>query len=393
MKGTINEGEVKHLPIDDLPPHPVIEFLERNNVFQIEDGEIEALAESLLNINLLQPIVVTEENGKFYRVAGRRRLLAAKRIGFTTIPCYIRKFYSQEEIVQAWHEENFRRFHYSDVRKKEEQEKIKEILFRQKIGEEKIEKIKDKLNEREFREVITLVKDLPLKKANFLLDIISKQKVIKETVEVIDPKLIKAKKELESKIIKLESQIAEYKNKEEKLNKNIQNYVEKINKLEREKEILINAGEEANKEEIERLKEEIEKAKQEAENYKIAKETLQNKLKEAEAKVAQKEREKMAVYERLQSEIDTISNTIFSNIHTILENMKKDIDHKAESLSNLIPQVKEKDTLLVILDWYDKFKPIMIDQLNRIEKNISDRILEIEKEQEQKQKQEEPATK
>jgi len=81
MKGTINEGEVKHLPIDDLPPHPVIEFLERNNVFQIEDGEIEALAESLLNINLLQPIVVTEENGKFYRVAGRRRLLAAKKRG------------------------------------------------------------------------------------------------------------------------------------------------------------------------------------------------------------------------------------------------------------------------------------------------------------------------
>ena len=103
----------------------------------------------------------------------------------------------------------------------------------------------------------------------------------------------------------------------------------------------------------------------------------------------------MAVYEKLQSEIDTISNTIFSNIQTILENMKKDIDHKAESLSNLIPQVKEKDTLLVILDWYDKFKPIMIDQLNKIEKNISNRILEIEKEQEQEQeqKQEEPATK
>jgi hypothetical protein len=71
--------------------------------------------------------------------------------------------------------------------------------------------------------------------------------------------------------------------------------------------------------------------------------------------------------------------------------MKKDIDHKTESLSNLIPKVKKKSTLLVVLDWYDKFKPIMIDQLNRIEKNISDRILEIEKEQEQKQK--EPATK
>ena len=144
---------------------------------------------------------------------------------------------------------------------------------------------------------------------------------------------------------------------------------------------------------LKRLKKEIEIAKQEAENYKIAKETLKNKLKEAEAKVAQKEREKMAVYERLQSEIDTISNTIFSNIQTILENMKKDIDHKTESLSNLIPKVKKKSTLLVVLDWYDKFKPIMIDQLNRIEKNISDRILEIEKEQEQKQKQEEPATK
>jgi len=394
MKTTINEGEVRHLPIDNLPPHPIIELLEKNNVFPIKEGEIETLTESVLNINLLQPIVVTEENGKFYRVAGRRRLLAAKKAGFTTIPCYIRKFSSEEEIVQAWYEENFTRAQYNDAAKKIEQEKIKGVLFQSKVEEEKIEKIKSELDKETFQKVIETIKDIPVKSANFLIDLILKPpKVIKEKVEVevVDPELVKAKKELESKIKELESQIAEYKNKEEKLNKNIQNYVEKINKLEREKEILINAGEEANKEEIERLKEEIEKAKQEAENYKIAKETLQNKLKEAEAKVAQKEREKIAVYERLQSEIDTISNTIFSNIQTILENMKKDIDHKTESLSNLIPKVKKKSTLLVVLDWYDKFKPIMIDQLNRIEKNISDRILEIEKEQEQKQK--EPATK
>ena len=394
MKTTINEGEVRHLPIDNLPPHPIIELLEKNNVFPIKEGEIETLTESVLNINLLQPIVVTEENGKFYRVAGRRRLLAAKKAGFTTIPCYIRKFSSEEEIVQAWYEENFTRAQYNDAAKKIEQEKIKGVLFQSKVEEEKIEKIKSELDKETFQKVIETIKDIPVKSANFLIDLILKPpKVIKEKVEVevVDPELVKAKKELESKIKELESQIIEYKNKEEKLNKNIQNYVEKINKLEREKEILINAGEEANKEEIERLKEEIEKAKQEAENYKIAKETLQNKLKEAEAKVAQKEREKIAVYERLQSEIDTISNTIFSNIQTILENMKKDIDHKTESLSNLIPKVKKKSTLLVVLDWYDKFKPIMIDQLNRIEKNISDRILEIEKEQEQKQK--EPATK
>jgi ParB family chromosome partitioning protein len=394
MKGTISEGEVRHLPIDNLPPHPVIELLEKNNVFPIKEGEIETLTESVLNINLLQPIVVTEENGKFYRVAGRRRLLAAKKAGFTTIPCYIRKFSSEEEIVQAWYEENFTRAHYNDATKKIEQEKIRGVLFQSKIEEEKIEKIKNALDEETFQRVIKTIRDLPVENANLLIDLIAKPpKIVKEKVEVIDPELVKAKKELESKIKELESQIAEYKNKEKELNKNIQNYTEKISKLEREKEILMNAGEEANKEEIERLKKEIEKAKQEAENYKIAKETLQNKLKETEAKVAQKEREVMAVYEKLRSEIDTISNTIFLNIQKILENMKKDIDHKAESLSNLIPQVKEKDTLLVILDWYDKFKPIMIDQLNRIEKNISDRILEIEKEQEQKQKQEEPATK
>jgi len=394
MKTTINEGEVRHLPIDNLPPHPIIELLEKNNVFPIKEGEIETLTESVLNINLLQPIVVTEENGKFYRVAGRRRLLAAKKAGFTTIPCYIRKFSSEEEIVQAWYEENFTRAQYNDAAKKIEQEKIKGVLFQSKVEEEKIEKIKSELDKETFQKVIETIKDIPVKSANFLIDLILKPpKVIKEKVEVevVDPELVKAKKELESKIKELESQIAEYKNKEKELNKNIQNYTEKISKLEREKEILMNAGEEANKKEIERLKKEIEKAKQEAENYKIAKETLQNKLKEAEAKVAQKEREKMAVYERLQSEIDTISNTIFSNIQTILENMKKDIDHKTESLSNLIPKVKKKSTLLVVLDWYDKFKPIMIDQLNRIEKNISDRILEIEKEQEQKQK--EPATK
>ena len=394
MKTTINEGEVRHLSIDNLPPHPVIELLEKNNVFPIKEGEIETLTESLLNINLLQPIVVTEENGKFYRVAGRRRLLAAKKAGFTTIPCYIRKFSSEKEIVQAWYEENFTRAHYNDAMKKVEQEKIKGVLFQSKIEEEKIEKIKSKLDKETFQQVIKAIRNISVENANLLLDLIAKPpKVIKEKVEVIDPELIKAKKELESKIKELESQIAEYKNKEEKINKDIQNYAEKISKLEREKEILINAGEEANKEKIEKLKEEIEKAKQEAENYKIAKETLQNQLKEAEAKVAQKEREKMAVYEKLQSEIDTISNTIFSNIQTILENMKKDIDYKAESLSNLIPKVKKKSTLLVILDWYNKFKPIMIDQLNKIEKNISDRILEIEKEQEKEQKQEEPATK
>ena len=65
MKTTINEGEVRHLPIDNLPPHPIIELLEKNNVFPIKEGEIETLTESVLNINLLQPIVVTEENGKF----------------------------------------------------------------------------------------------------------------------------------------------------------------------------------------------------------------------------------------------------------------------------------------------------------------------------------------
>jgi ParB family chromosome partitioning protein len=394
MKGTISEGEVRHLPIDNLPPHPVIELLEKNNVFPIKEGEIETLTESVLNINLLQPIVVTEENGKFYRVAGRRRLLAAKKAGFTTIPCYIRKFSSEEEIVQAWYEENFTRAHYNDATKKIEQEKIRGVLFQSKIEEEKIEKIKNALDEETFQRVIKTIRDLPVENANLLIDLIAKPpKIVKEKVEVIDPELVKAKKELESKIKELESQIAEYKNKEKELNKNIQNYTEKISKLEREKEILMNAGEEANKEEIERLKKEIEKAKQEAENYKIAKETLQNKLKETEAKVAQKEREVMAVYEKLRSEIDTISNTIFLNIQKILENMKKDIDHKAESLSNLIPQVKEKDTLLVILDWLDKNKPIMINQLNKIEKNISDRILEIEKEQKQEQEQKEPEQK
>ena len=391
MRATISEGEVRHLSIDNLPPHPIIELLEKNNVFPIKDGEIETLTESLLNINLLQPIVVTEENGKFYRVAGRKRLLAAKKAGFTTIPCYIRKFSSQEEIVQAWYEENFTRAHYNDAIKKVEQEKIKGVLFLSKIEEKKIEKIKNELDEKIFQRVIETIRDIPVEDANFLIDLVAKPpKVVKEKVEVIDPELVKAKKELELKIKELESQIAEYKNKEENLNKNIQNYAEKISKLEREKEILMNKGEEANKEEIERLKEEIKKAKQEAENYKIAKETLHNQLKEAEAKVKQKEREKMAVYEKLQAEIDIISNTIYLNIKTILENMKKDIDHKAESLSNLIPQVKEKDTLLVLLDWYRKFKPIMIDQLNKIEKNISDRLLKIEKEE---LKQKEPATK
>ena len=50
-------------------------------------GDIDALAASMARIGLLHPIVVTPEG---LLVCGERRLCAAKRLGWETIPVTIR---------------------------------------------------------------------------------------------------------------------------------------------------------------------------------------------------------------------------------------------------------------------------------------------------------------
>ena len=59
---------------------------------------IEALAASIKEHGVLQPIVVTREEGKYKIVAGERRWRAAKIAGLTTIPAIVRTLDSQNRL-------------------------------------------------------------------------------------------------------------------------------------------------------------------------------------------------------------------------------------------------------------------------------------------------------
>lgn len=65
---------------------------------EFDQAAIEALAASIKEHGVLQPIVVTEEEGKYKIVAGERRWRAAKIAGLKSIPAIIRTLDSQNRL-------------------------------------------------------------------------------------------------------------------------------------------------------------------------------------------------------------------------------------------------------------------------------------------------------
>ncbi len=65
---------------------------------EFDQAAIEALAASIKEHGVLQPIVVTEEDGKYKIVAGERRWRAAKIAGLDKIPAIIRTLDSQNRL-------------------------------------------------------------------------------------------------------------------------------------------------------------------------------------------------------------------------------------------------------------------------------------------------------
>lgn len=85
-------SELKELKISDITPdkeQPRGEF---------NQAALEALAASIKEHGVLQPIVVTREEGKYKIVAGERRWRASKLAGLTTIPAIIRTLDSQNRL-------------------------------------------------------------------------------------------------------------------------------------------------------------------------------------------------------------------------------------------------------------------------------------------------------
>src|ERR1051326_2244333 len=75
-------AELREIPLDqiDTSRRPVRRFL----------GDIAALADSMQEYGLQQPISVREVNGRFHLTSGLRRFTAAQLLGWKTIPAFVR---------------------------------------------------------------------------------------------------------------------------------------------------------------------------------------------------------------------------------------------------------------------------------------------------------------
>ena len=83
------------LPVSRILPNPS----QPRKVFRQE--ELEALAQSIKENGLLQPVTVRRENGAYYLIAGERRLRACKLAGLREIPVLIADCEPEDSAVLA----------------------------------------------------------------------------------------------------------------------------------------------------------------------------------------------------------------------------------------------------------------------------------------------------
>lgn len=76
-----SKRQVLELSIDLIHPNP---YQPRQ---QFSPEELEALAQSIAKVGILQPLVVRRTSGGWELIAGERRLRAARLAGLSTVPC------------------------------------------------------------------------------------------------------------------------------------------------------------------------------------------------------------------------------------------------------------------------------------------------------------------
>jgi ParB family chromosome partitioning protein len=120
IPGAIEEGAggLLEVPVEAVAPNP----RQPRTVF--EDESLEALALSIQEVGILQPIVVRKTSTGFELIAGERRLRAAKRAGLATIPAVIRDSDDAESLREALIEN----IHREDLNPIELAEAFRELL-------------------------------------------------------------------------------------------------------------------------------------------------------------------------------------------------------------------------------------------------------------------------
>ena len=95
IPGAAEEGGLIEVPVAAVSPNP------RQPRERFEDEGIQALAASITEVGVLQPIVVRRIENGYELVAGERRLRAAKMAGLATVPAIIRESDDTESLREA----------------------------------------------------------------------------------------------------------------------------------------------------------------------------------------------------------------------------------------------------------------------------------------------------
>ena len=125
-----NDGSgVKILKLRDIEPNPD----QPRKAF--EKDALEALAKSIKEHGLIQPILVRpEKNGVYIIIAGERRWRAAKLAGLTEVPC-IEGDYSEKEVMEIALIENLQR---EDLNPIEEAEGYRKLMDTYALTQEEV---------------------------------------------------------------------------------------------------------------------------------------------------------------------------------------------------------------------------------------------------------------
>jgi ParB family transcriptional regulator, chromosome partitioning protein len=120
IPGAIEEGGggLLEVPVGAIKPNP------RQPRSTFDDEPLEALATSIREVGILQPIVIRRADAGFELIAGERRLRAAKLVGLATIPAVVRESDDADSLREALIEN----IHREDLNPVELAEAFRELL-------------------------------------------------------------------------------------------------------------------------------------------------------------------------------------------------------------------------------------------------------------------------
>jgi ParB family chromosome partitioning protein len=95
IPGAAEEAGLLEIPTGAIAPNP------RQPRSDFDDESIDALARSIQEVGVLQPVIVRRASEGYELVAGERRLRAARRAGLATIPAVVRESDDTEALREA----------------------------------------------------------------------------------------------------------------------------------------------------------------------------------------------------------------------------------------------------------------------------------------------------